>query len=61
MARPSKSANAIYRFPGLHRTSNRWRLRIDHGHGEKNFWWPALPNATVCHHKQSPPVTLSGP
>lgn len=48
MARPRKTTSRNYRTPMYHKTSRRWRLRIEHAHGEKNFWWPARSDATVC-------------
>lgn len=40
MARPRKEQQGQYRLPTYHPATNRWRLRIDHGHGTKAFWWP---------------------
>lgn len=47
MARPRKEQQDQYRLPTYHAASYRWRLRIEHAHGEKVFWWPATGRATT--------------
>lgn len=46
MGRPCKANTASYRLPTFHLPTRRWRLRIEHAHGEKTFWWPGQVDAT---------------
>ena len=41
MGRTAKMQAAIYRLPTYHAASNRWRFRIHHHQGQKDWYWPA--------------------
>jgi hypothetical protein len=41
MARPTRAQKSDYRTPVYVPASHRWRLRINHAHGQKDFWWKA--------------------
>lgn len=47
MARPRLDSSP-YRLPTYSASDNRWRLRIEHGHGCKEFRWPAGESKTEC-------------
>lgn len=48
MARPRKEEASTYRVPTFVKSDNRWRLRIDHAHGTKEFRWPNNGTGTTC-------------